>query len=220
MIERPEFIDVDDMSQLPPAPEGYRYIDFPGGTKTFQCCLVPRELSRNTFVSQYGHLLDEMVQPIYENKGINVAQDYSFAVPGFYIVAYDERVPALDIASDNLAMRTGNLLKYIRAGMRDALKIKQINLYHDERATGANSVHYGLMPKYGSAEGNQSLYGFDLMGYLSQFNFKDTKQEIIECNNKMKEFIKVSGLREKDDAIYELRNKVLETYMLDPQRLG
>ena len=125
-----KYYDVNELSELPPLSEQFRYFDFIGGTKEFRCFVVSRDLARNKFMEQNQELVEECLRPLYENKGIVVKQDASFALPGFYIVSLLKHYRSLDEIDEVTFLRVQLILRVIRKGMREHLGIQYTHIYY------------------------------------------------------------------------------------------
>lgn len=196
-----EFIDVFDVKELPQPMKGYRYLDFLGGQKCRRCFLVPYDYPRCDFFMEYSDLLDECLQPIYNNRGIYVRQDASFAVPGLYILSYSKQYSSFDKLDDILHFRTFYIIKQIRRGMRECLGINYIHMYYEEKKEKSCNVHYWLLPIY--QKDTPIIFNLELTKYLKSFNYKTERKKIVDFNNKMKKYLADIELKNFDDKIIE-----------------
>lgn len=202
MKENIEYIDTNDLDNLPDIPTNKRYLEFLGGTKKYRCFIVDKNYPRCNFYREHLALIDEMLHPIYKNRGILVAQDNTFAVPAFYIISYDKQYRNITELPDSLMIRTNNLIKCIRKIMMNQLNIKHVNIYYEEKKSESSNVHYWIMPKYENIDTNKKLYEVDMKKYFEAFDISETKRKIIECNNKIKkELIKIN-YKKIDDELY------------------
>ena len=183
-----EYIDVDDLKNLPKCKNGFRYLDYLGGYKNYRCYIVPFDLARCDFNQNYPYVIHESLLPVYDKDGILITQDNSFALPGFYILSFTKQYISLDKIPEDLYIKAQSLLYKLRAAMRDVLKIEHVNIYYEEKNTNSNNVHFWVMPKYDSKKLQQKLYDFQLNKYLNKFEFKENKLKIIEANKKIKQY--------------------------------
>ncbi|MDD3182300.1 MAG: hypothetical protein PHD48_05815 [Alphaproteobacteria bacterium] len=193
-------LEVKSLSELPQPPDGYRYFDFIGGSKGLKCFLVPKDTPRGKFMNDIEPQLDECLMPIYKKNGICVRQDASFALPGFYIVNPIEHYRSMDEIGEVDNLRLALIVREIRKGMREALGIKHIHMYYEEKANKACNVHYWLMPivdivKY------PTIAHVRPMEYLKQFSIADHRETILEYNEKMRSYIRDTHLAEKDEDL-------------------
>lgn len=193
-------VDVVNLAELPSAPEGYRYLDFIGGSKEIRCYLVPEDMPRNRFMNEFRDQLDVCLSPIYENRGIYVTQDPSFALPGFYIIAHRKQFRSLDEMDEVTHLRMLLILYEIRKGMREALNIQHVHVYYEEKANKSCNVHYWMLP-IREIQKFPRIYDFNVKEYLSQFSFLRNKSEILLCNAKLQQYLKRVHLLEKDEDL-------------------
>jgi len=197
-----EIIDVRDLWERPRPPAGTRYLDFIGGEKEIRCFLVPDSLPRIVFMEEHPELLDRAIQPIYESDVLNVRQDSSYALPGFYIVGLRAPVAALDRLPVQLHLRMSLVLYEVRVAMRSLLGIDLIHLHYEERPEPSCTVHYWLMPILPDRCGRPFVIThLNLLAYVNQFRFTETRDRIYEYNERMREHLRHSGLREREQAI-------------------
>jgi len=194
-----EFVDVNDRSELLSLPEGYRYLDFLGGEKELRCFVIPYDMPRSQFVDQHGDLLDECLTPIYQNGGIIVRQDASYPLPGFYILSFKKHFPSFDKVDDLTHLRSFLIIRYLRQGMRDVLKIPYIHFHYEEKPAKSCNVHYWLMPVQEQNGNTPIIYDLDIRHYLNQFKFQENKKNIRFYNKKMKEFVESIDLMKIDN---------------------
>lgn len=201
-----EYCDVNSLKELPKSdlPRDKRFLEFIGGSKNYRCFVVPKDFPRSEFFNKYSHLLDERLQPIYENDGIAVRQDSTFALPGFYILGYNKQFSSFDEIPDLLQLRTSYLLKNVRKGMRETLNTNFIHMYYEEKDKASSNVHYWLMPSQDSQTGRTPyIFDIDLFNYLSSFEYKKKKLEIGKSNDVMKKYIKNTGLLGRDNQLID-----------------
>jgi len=204
-----EYVDVDKVEDFPPLSPEFRYLDFLGGTKNIRGYIVPKEQPRCEILVKYPYILDETLLPIYENKGIKVGHDTSFAVPGFYIVSYTKPINAYDRFSTTINERFALIMYEMRKALRHA-GYEFVNLYYDERNRPSCQAHFWLVPKIGNINKETNLYNLDLKAYLNSFRFKECRNEILHVNEKVKEYLNLTNLKEKDDKIAStLFNKIV-----------
>ncbi len=206
------YYDVDDLKELPILEDkNFRYLDFIGGSKEFRVFVVPIDLTRNDFIKKHSNLIDmRLFNPIYENKGIVITPDMSYALPGFYVLCYKSYVHHVDSLPDNLMMRTGILIKYLRKGLKEGLNFECCNLYGDEKERISNPLHYWIVPKYPELlkDGlDHKLMDLNLNEYLKTFKYSQYKDQIIRCNEKMIDYFKEINLKNIDDSIFNLSSR-------------
>ena len=198
-----EFIDVEERSDFPPAPQGYRYIHFYGGTKNYRAYLAPEDISRADFMEKYPEYIPEQNIPIYDHNGIIVRADPKFPCPGFYIFALNKTYRAFDLLDDITFIRFSFILKKIKEGMRSELGINYAHLLSNEKSDAFVNVHFWLIPVNGTT--SPDLLDFDVKAYLKSFTPKEEVNKVINYNNILKEYIKKINLIKQDD---ELTDKI------------
>lgn len=203
-----DYIDVYAVSDLPEAPEGYRYFDFIGGEKELRCFIVPDTLSRGIFMAENSALLGDALQPIYHHNGICVAQDASSAMPGFYIVHPVQHYRSLDDMPELLHLRLSFIIREMRQAMRDVLGVETCHVLYEEKPAKNKSshVHYWMLPLYES-ENKPRLYNFNIREYMNGFSFVENKEKILHFNQKMRMHFESIALTEKDDSLVKKLNK-------------
>lgn len=213
MEENVIFYDVNSLSELPKIEdENFRYLDFIGGTKEIRAFLIPISFPRKDFMIKYSNLIDnKLFAPIYDNKGILIATDTSFAVPGFYVLSYKDYINRCDNISDNLMMRTGILIKNLRKGMKEILNFECCALFSEEKKNGATPLHYWILPKYAELleKGiDQKFWTEDINKYLRSFKYSEYRDKMIECNEKMRQYFEDIDLKTKDNEIFNMTEKL------------
>lgn len=193
------YLDVADRAEIPPAPAGWRYLDFLGGTKHLRCYLVPQNLPRSMFMAEHPDLLDECLHPIYNHDGITVRQDASYALPGFYIVSLDRQYRSMDGMGELLHLRVFLVVREIRAGLRHCLGVEHAHLYYEEKPDESSNVHYWLMPaRTDVAERASVIMRLNLRKYLSQFRFAAERDTIRAYNRAIRAHLHAVDLRGRD----------------------
>lgn len=210
--EEPIYYDVENLEQLPKLKDSKtRYLDFIGGTKEIRAFVVPYDLARTDFIKENKHLIETKIfEPIYENKGIVITSDMSYALPGFYVLSFKSFIHHCDSIPNNLIMRTGVLLKYLRKAMKKALGIECCNLYSDEKRRKSNVLHYWIVPKHAEflEDGiDHKLININLEKYLNNFKYSENKDKMINYNIKIKEYFEKINLKKIDDSIFNLAKR-------------
>ncbi len=191
-----DYIDVYNLKKLPKLKQGYRYLDYLGGSKNFRCYIVPKSYPRCNFNNSYKYTIEKSLEPIYQNNGIIICQDNSFALPGFYIISFANQFTSMDLLTDNLMSRVSRIIKYLRCGMRERLGINYVNIYYEEKKDESCNIHFWVMPKTKNME--TKLYDFNLKKYLESFEFRKNRDKILEFNEKMKKYFIDINLKEQD----------------------
>lgn len=202
------YVDVDNLDELPKVDNSKRYLEFLGGSKTYRCFVVSKKLPRCDFYKNHLELLEPFLHPIFKNRGIIVAQDNTFSLPGFYILSYDKQYNSIDEIPESLSIRTNYLLKEIRKLMREKLGINFVNIYYEEKNSKSNNVHYWIMPKTQDINCSLKLYELDMQKYLSGFAYSKNKSKIIKYNEIMKKSLMAEKYYEFDDILFNKYEKI------------
>lgn len=203
------YYDVDSLDELPELPDlNHRYMDFMGGTKEIRAFLAPVSLSRNDFFEQYPEYYEkEVLAPIYQNNGITISPDMSYAIPGFYVLTIDDYLTHCYKIPDIYIMRASILIKETRKALKEALDIECCMIITDENRRISNPMHYCIIPKYEQflEKGiRHQLIEMNLLDYYSNFKYSKNKPKIIETNKKMKEYFEKNKIKDKDNEIHNL----------------
>lgn len=197
-----KFVDVASRSEMPPAPPGYRYLDFLGGQKGLRCFLVPHDMPRYRFMEEYPEQLDSTLTPIYNNNGICVRQDASYALPGFYVASLTDHYPALDVMDETTHLRVSLVIHELRKGMRQKLGVEYIHLHYEEKPDPSCNVHYWVMPVADPETGATTvIMRLNIRDYLARFRFPEQKETICRYNETMFDYFKKVQLARRDDAL-------------------
>ncbi|MEJ5867668.1 hypothetical protein WDV85_07940 [Pseudokineococcus sp. 5B2Z-1] len=193
-------VDVDRVDELPAAPTGLRWVDFLGGTRNLRCYLVEGGVVRHELMAAVDDL-DRVHDPVLVHAGVTVRQDSSYALPGFYVVALDGHVPALDGAGDAQTVALALAVREVRRGMREALGIELVHLHYEEKPRASSHVHQWLVPVHAEhAAGSTSLMRLDLHAYLACFVFREQRAAILAANESLRAHFDATGTRERLDA--------------------
>ena len=186
-LDQIQYIDVEHRDDLPRPPAGMRYLDFIGGSLNLRCFLVPEALPRARFMEEHSDALDPCLQPIYAADGIRIRQDASYALPGFYILSFEQQYRSFDLIDPALFFKAMVLCHRVRALMREHLSIEYIHLHYEEKPDASCNVHFWIMP-VGMIQGEQPkiIFELDIRQYLGNFHFRDHKRRILECNDIMR----------------------------------
>ncbi len=199
------FIDVDRRSDLPPVPEGMRYIHFYGGEKNYRAYIAPEDISRADFMEQYPEYVPEHNRPIYENNGIIVRADPKHPCPGFYIFGLSKTYRAFDLLDDVTFLRYSFILKKAKEGMRRELGLNYAHLLSNEKSDVFVNVHFWLVPVEGTT--SPDLLDFDVKAYLKTFKPKEEMDKILEYNEKMREyFARIDLVKQDNELLAKLTN--------------
>ena len=192
-----KYIDVNNLADLPNIPDGYRYLDFLGGTKQYRCFIVPKDLPRCVFMEKNRNKLDKILMPVYMDDDICISQDASYALPGFYIISLRKQYKNITELDYHLFNKINFWIFEMRKAMKELLEIEYVNVYYEEKSTESANVHYWLMPVKTKNNEAPKLHYLYLKDYLEQFKLSENRNEIEEYNKKIRIYIKNERLQER-----------------------
>ena len=201
------FVDVWKLSEAPVLGDGLRYFDIIGGEKNVRCFVARSEISRGQFLAKHADALDKTVLPVYQNMGITVRQDTSCALPGFYIVAPDEKYDSIVEIDRCLTTRLFFIVTEIRRAMLECLGIEHVHIYYEEKAVSAH-VHFWLLPIV-DIEANPRIYDFDVKRYMDGFVFSVHKDRVADFNDRMRVHLATIDLVGKDDRLRKAVSEII-----------
>jgi hypothetical protein len=172
------------------APRGYRYLDFIGGRKNYMMFLVKYNYPRNKFFIDYGHLLDEILSPVFDDGEIVIRQDASFPLPGFYILSFHRQFKNIIEIDKRLYLKAMELLQYTREGMKELLDIEYVHIYYEEKDKESCNVHFWVMPVDYRTRQVHNIFDIDQEQYLKSFDLADERYKIFKYNKMMRKYYK------------------------------
>lgn len=192
-----EYIDVNNLEELPKLNKEYRYLDFIGGTKEYRCYIVSKDLPRCLFMETHRNELDKILLPIYIDDEICISQDASYPLPGFYIISLRKHYKNITELDYSLFEKLNFWVYEIRKAMKEILNIDYVNLYYEEKTSNSANVHYWLMPVKTKNKIAPKLHYICLKEYLEQFKLSENRREIEFNNEKLKKYIIDNKISEK-----------------------
>ncbi len=128
---------------------------------------------------------------ITTTKLFTINQDWEVPIPGFFIVAPIRKVKSIDEFTDEEANEFIILVKIVRKGMREVLKIEEVYLFQNEDSE--HGFHLWMFPRHKWMEkfGNKIQSVRPIMIYakenmLSENVFNEVKDYV----KKMKKFMR------------------------------
>ena len=128
---------------------------------------------------------------IITTKLFTVNQDWEVPIPGFFIVAPLRKIKSIDEFTDAEAIEFIKIVKEIRKGMREILKIEEVYLFQNEDSK--HGFHLWMFPRYKWMEkfGTKIQSVRPIMIYakenmLSENIFREVKEYV----EKMKKFMR------------------------------
>ena len=123
----------------------------------------------------------------------NVGQDWEIPIPGFFIIAPLRKLKSIDEFSDEEAIEFINLIRKIREGMRNILKIENVYLFQNEDTE--HGFHLWMFPRYQWMEkfGRKIQSVRPIMNHakenmLSENILKTVRESVIEMKKFMSDF--------------------------------
>ncbi len=120
----------------------------------------------------------------------NVNQDWEVPIPGFFIIAPLRKLKSVDEFTDEEANEFINLIRKVRKGMRDILKIEEVYFFQNEDSE--HGFHLWIFPRHKWMEkfGRKIQSVRPIMNYAKENMLSDDVfEEVREYVNKMKEFM-------------------------------
>lgn len=127
---------------------------------------------------------------IITTKLFNVGQDWEVPIPGFFIIKPLRNIKAIDEFTDEEAAEFINLIREVRKGMRDVLKIKEVYFFQNEDTE--HGFHLWVFPRHKWMEkfGRKIQSVRPIMDYAKENMLSDNVfTEVKESIKKMKEYL-------------------------------
>jgi len=127
---------------------------------------------------------------IITTKLFNVGQDCKVPIPGFFIIVPLRKLKSIDEFTDEEATEFINLIRKVRKGMRDILKIEEVYLFQNDDSE--YGFHLWIFPRHKWMEiyGRKIQSVRPIMTYAKENMLSDDVfKEVQEYVKKMKEFM-------------------------------
>ena len=127
---------------------------------------------------------------IITTKLFNVNQDWEIPIPGFFIISPLRKLKSIDEFSEEEAIEYINLIRKVRKGMRDILKIEEVYFFQNEDTE--HGFHLWIFPRHEWMDefGRKIQSVRPIMTYAKENMLSnDVSKEVKGCVNKMKEFM-------------------------------
>ena len=138
-------------------------------------------------------MIDKILFPnenIITTNLFNVNQDWEVPIPGFFIIAPLRKLKSIDEFTDEEANEFINLIRKVRKGMRDILKIEEVYFFQNEDSK--HGFHLWIFPRYKWMEkfGRKIESVKPIMNYAKEKMLSDDVfKEVRENVKKMEEFM-------------------------------
>jgi len=127
---------------------------------------------------------------IITTRLFNVSQDWEVPIPGFFIITPLRKLKSIDEFTDEEATELVNLIRKVRKGMRDILKINEVYLFQNEDTD--HNFHVWIFPrhkwmeKFGrKIQSVRPIINYSKENMLNEDVFKKVKESV----KKIKEFM-------------------------------
>lgn len=152
---------------------------------------VPEETCRGCWINDNPTKLPLECDPIWENKDIIVRQDPECPIPAFYIVSLRNHISSIADIDPEISAKLFETIAKVRYGMKEVLGIERVHLYYEERVKNPHA-HFWLLPLWPEKMEKHNIvpkiYKGNIKAYIDLFKYEETKDDMISCNKKMKEF--------------------------------
>lgn len=169
-------------------PKGKRWVKFLNGQKW----IVGENDCRGCFMAKNEKLMPKELEILYDTPTLTVRQDAEWPIPGFYIVAAKKHVESLADFKLNEAEEILRVVYWVRRGMREALGIKKVQIYHEEKLVRPH-FHIWLLPLWPQILKKHriapKIYEGNIKTYIDLFDYEHTKVKIFKSNSKIKSYL-------------------------------
>ena len=129
-------------------------------------------------------------ETIIITKNFDVHQDWEVPIPGFFIIALLRKLKSISEFSDEEAIEFINLIRKVRKGMKDILKIEEVYFFQNEDTE--HGFHLLIFPRHDWMEkfGRKIQSVRPIMNYAKENMLSDDVfKEVKEYVKKMKEYM-------------------------------
>lgn len=127
---------------------------------------------------------------IITTKLFSIGQDWEVPIPGFFIIAPLRKLTSISSFTDEEAIEFIKLIRKIRIGMRDVLKIEEVYFFQNEDSE--HGFHLWIFPRHNwmqkfgkKIESVKPIINYAKEKMLTKDVFDQVKEDVI----KMKEFM-------------------------------
>lgn len=168
-------------------------LDFIGGVNF----TVEEGTCRGCFMNDHERQLPAILSPILDDGHFTVRQDAEWPVPGFLVVAVRQHIGTIADLDLESVRRLGILLHFVRRGMREALGLRSVQIYQEDKLVNAH-LHFWLLPLWPNVIErhaiNPRIYESNLRKYLELFSYEVERDGIRRCNIEMARFLAEVGV--------------------------
>jgi diadenosine tetraphosphate (Ap4A) HIT family hydrolase len=113
-------------------------------------------------------------------------------VPAFYIIGIKEPVPSIADVSEDTAALLGIVMHIVRKAMKEALGVKRVNIYLEEKLKNPH-YHTWLLPMWDDVLKSNNIqpriWESNIMKYIKLFKFEAEGEKILQYNKLMREHL-------------------------------
>ena len=172
------------LSPMTQASEGYRVLQFLGGTPL----TVPENACRGCVMNAIEAELPELLAPVYDDGTITVRQDAEWAVPGFMVVAVRPHLGGVDQMDLPVVHRLATVMRFVRRAMRTELGLAAVQTYQEDKLDRPH-YHAWMLPLWPQMmarhEINPRIYESNIARYLSLFTLAEQGAQIRLCTQRI-----------------------------------
>ncbi len=121
---------------------------------------------------------------IITTKLFNIGQDREVPIPGFFVIAPLRKLKSISEFSDKEAIEFINLIRKIRSGMRDVLKIEEVYFFQNEDTE--HNFHLWIFPRHSWME----KFGRKIQSVRPIINYAKENMLSDDVFNKVKNYVK------------------------------
>lgn len=188
-----EFIEIDELDEIPPTSKDTKFFICIGGKKNYQCFLESKKLSRGEFLDRYELQLDSAISILYQDEDVVVRQDVQFAIPGFYIIATKQQARRLKDLDKIVVGKCFNIANLIKRELLEDNRIQAVFIGYDEHYEKPTSTHFWVLPihKEKGLPRDISIHDSKFWDYFANsYKFQETKEQINNYNVKFREILR------------------------------
>lgn len=155
--------------------------------------LVDEPYCRGCFMNLNADKMPKCIDPVFDNGTVVVRQDAEWPIPAFFIISIKKHIGAFDLLDQKTRRELSDALYFVRKGLREVFGINRAQIYHEEKISSPH-FHIWVLPLWEDVMEKYNIqpkiYESNVKKYIDIFNFESNKEKILECNKKMKEYLK------------------------------
>lgn len=135
------------------------------------------------------------LEPVYMSEKIFVSQDMENPIPGFFIISTKNHISSIDSIEKDTRYEIIDLIYNIRDFLRKEYSINKVIIIQEEKDIDSH-FHIWILPIWEDMidddKDNIRICKNNINEYMKLFEFKKNSDKIIECNKKLRNFLKKS----------------------------